>query len=341
MRYARKKKSFRGRGRKYGRPSGRKYQRPFRKLRRTGGGSGKLRRKFRRAGPKRYRKSLRRTKKLSPNNPTLNAVMDNIYPWKNYVVVSRVAYTAPQNRRLLIPLVVGNQASIQTLFSAQVLNYANPSTTHIRDGVQTKRMRAYFNLRNNSTATYSLDIYWAVPRFDANASFTDLLNQSLINEGITYGGSQASYPNNLPPNLSMFELPSMTAHFILRKSQRILRPGVKWSFMMRARNIENTVRNSAILVGNGTNYQRAHAKYCIIFVKGTLGHESTTGIPVLSEVTGLDLEVTNQWTARLIKEPTTIGNRTTYANDIVNIDVENTYVGVDSGARVAIVSKDP
>lgn len=235
----------------------------------------------------------------------------------------------------------GTQAQIQTIFSTEVLNYANPATVHIRDGIQTKQMRSYANLRNNSTATYCLDIYWIRPRFDANATVTKIVNNSMLNEGVTYRRSTTSIPENIPPNLNLFSLPGVTAHYVMRKKKKILRPGEKWSWVVKPRNLENTVRNSAIMVGNGTNYQKEHCVMCVIFVKGTLGHESLTGTTVISEVLGLDLEVTQVFQARIIKEPTTVGNRVAYANPITTFDVENTYVGVDSGARVAIVDDAP
>jgi len=270
--------------------------------------------------------------------------MDNLYPWKKYVHTERGNIWAYQLRGATYNVAIGDKWDFDAITGVSCLNYTGSINSKIRDGLQIKECFVGVEIKNNSNIDYIVHKYICRNRFDSNESVASVANNSMAYQNITNQGdvgmcSPATFANttgNWPPNLTLYDLAEVTAHYKFKKTRFILKAGKVLKFFLHPDRTENRIFNTAVLYGNDRVYKAGKTVTCFMTFQGCMGHENDlvipgNGITVRSEVEGLDIEQTFHYCARMVKEPVDIGNLTRYYNPTV-ADLTATNITVPNGA---------
>lgn len=266
--------------------------------------------------------------------------MDNIYPWRKFTNIERIRMVASQGAGVCSFFEIGTNWNINRLFGNDVLNYPAAGTLNIRDGIQIKSMYLNVNLKNNSNVDYLLHIYELEPRWDTSTTPTTIINSAFTNLGINNNSILATV-NNMPTDITLFDLPECTAHFKMKLKKTKLRAGKQLFFQLHPNALEDRVHNSAILTAGGLAYRAKYTKIMILVAYGAIAHEfNDETILVRTEIKGIDIERSDNYYARVVKEPIQTGNLTKYYNPTV-VNNADTIIAVPNGAYLTKVNALP
>jgi len=270
--------------------------------------------------------------------------MDNLYPWKKWLNTERGNIWATQLKGATYNVSIGDRWDFDAIMSNRVLNYAGAVNTHIRDGLQIKECFVEIEIKNNSNIDYIVNKYVLRNRFDtsetvATVANNSMANQTIMNQGATGACSPSNFANasgNWPPNLTLYDLAEVTAHYKFSRKQFTLKAGRVIKLQLHPDRLENKVFNTAVLYGNEKIFKQGRTKHLFLTFQGCMGHEAglipaDTGFTVRSEVEGLDIEQIFHYCARMVKEPVDLGNITKYDNPTI-ADLVSTNITVPNGA---------
>lgn len=280
--------------------------------------------------------------------------MDNLYPWKKWLNIERGHVWANQLSAATYTCSIGDRWDFDAIMSNRVLNYVGGISSKIRDGVQIKECFVEIEIKNNSNIDYIVDKYILKPRFDSSERVSTVCNNSftsmtMLNQGVAAACSPndfGSAAGNFPPNLTLYDLPEVTAHFKFKKTRFILKAGRVCKFTLHPDRLENKIFNSAVLYGNDKIFKAGRTKHVFMVFAGCMAHEgnpvtpAATGATVRSEVEGLDIEQIFHYCARMVKEPTEAGNFTKYDSPVFG-DLLQTNIAVPNGAHVTTARDYP